>query len=120
MVWPLIGAAVGLIQGGKDKREQRAAILEQQERARQQLYQDLLTSRAEELGADTREIRAHQRMSDIDRMSERMPEAGLRLDQAYNLIGQVGGALGGGSEDIDDRIAKEMAARGYMRGYQPF
>ena len=106
MVWPLITAGIGLLQGNSQKREQAR-------QAEEDIRRDLLMRRAQQLGADTSEI-AVTRDMDAIRQSQMRPS--ISASQALSLIG---GAMSG-AEDVDERIAKEMAARGYMRGYQPF
>lgn len=95
---PWIALAAGYLQQRKAK-----------EQARKDLIQNIHMSRAQELGADTSPIRAQQARQAIDDQPDINP--GL-------LMSAIGSTAK--TESVDDRLAKEMAKRGLMRGYEPF
>jgi hypothetical protein len=82
-------------------------------KAKQQAKQDLISNikmqHAQDLGANVGPIQAMQQKRAID--NEPLVNPGL-------LMNAIGSSTGG--DTLDDRLAKEMAKRGLMRGYEPF
>jgi hypothetical protein len=94
--WIMLGAS--LLKNAQAKKDEKRQALE-----------DLMIGRAQSLGADTTPLRAYQAKRQID--SQPMVDPGL-------LASAIGSTVQ--SESVDDRLAKEMAKRGLMKGYQPF
>lgn len=94
--WIMLGAS--LLQNAQGKSE-----------ARKQAMSDLMIGRAQQLGADTTPLRAQQTARHIN--SAPMVDPGL-------LANAIGSTID--SESVDEKLAKEMAKRGLMKGYLPF
>lgn len=95
---PWIALAAGMLSNMQQKKQQK-----------HQLAVDLAMNRAQELGANVGPLRAQQARQQIDDQPIVDPRA---------LISAIGSTTG--TESIDDKLAREMAKRGLMRGYQPF
>lgn len=94
--WIMLGAS--LLQNQQAKKDQR-----------RQALQDLMISRAQSVGADGAPLRALQTAHNIDRQP--MVDPGLLASAVASTVQ---------SDSVEDRIAKEMAKRGLMKGYRPF
>lgn len=84
--------------------------MQQKKQDKKNLQVDLLMNRARELGANTSPLEAQRASREIEDRPLISPGA---------LVSAIG-ASGQREESIDDRLAREMARRGLMRGYEPF
>lgn len=94
--WIMLGAS--LLQNSRKKEDMRKQALE-----------ELMMNHARSLGADTSPLQAMSQRRAIDDVP--MVDPGM-------LANAIGSTVE--SQSIDERLSKEMAKRGLMKGYQPF